>query len=60
MLEIMETLEYFRFMPQEINLGKLAIIVDETHIKVFATNKGRRRAPYIRKYKIQRTSRNTS
>jgi len=49
MLEIMETLKYFRFMPQEINPSKLAIIIDETHIKGFATNRGGRRAPCIRK-----------
>jgi phosphoenolpyruvate-protein kinase (PTS system EI component) len=52
MLEIMETLKHFRFMPQEINPSKLAIIINEAHIKGFATNKGGRRAPYIREYKI--------
>ena len=45
---------------QKLNPCKFAIIIDETHIIIIASNRSRSRAPNIRENKIQRTSRYTS
>jgi hypothetical protein len=58
-LEVMKTLEHFRFVLKKRNPCKLAKIIDKANITIVSSNRGRSQTPYIRKYKIQRIIRHT-
>lgn len=58
-LKFMELIKNFRFILKKINPNKLAVIINETNIVLFATNRTRSIAPNIRKNKFQRMMRHT-
>jgi hypothetical protein len=56
----MKFLEDFGFKLDKINLGKLTIVINKTHIVFITTNRFKGSTPNIRKHKFKKMIRNTS
>ena len=59
-LELLKYRENFRFVLDQINPTKLAIVINETDILFFPSKRISGMTPYITKDKFQRSMRNTN
>jgi nitrogen regulatory protein PII-like uncharacterized protein len=59
-LEIKKNLEHFGMFLEQINLGKLAKIINEAYIICMFARRHRSRIPHMRKNLVQGNNRNTS